>query len=232
MTPEALFDRYNRKYFGGRLPKYAIDVSGRYIRGCCMRRKRVIYLPARAGVRGLLMHEMCHAAAGNRHGDAWMAEMRRVRALGAPVAAADISGYLPGRPETRPTTKRDVIGEIEDRVMQNRAVPIGRIVRDILYECGVVNRDGLAETADARRFVSRATKAAANERRRWARWKRSRTRRRSAGAPVVSPAAMKRLKAKLERIAAGRRPRGAPAGKRARARRTRKAAPGEAENDA
>lgn len=85
---QSLFTEYNRRYFGGRLPRYkvlltnAVNPDG----GRCERRKRRIYInPHKEDVSLLLLHEMVHAAVGRGHGKVFLKELRRLIELGAPL---------------------------------------------------------------------------------------------------------------------------------------------------
>jgi len=96
MTAQQLFEKYNRKYFGGRLSGYVVIVSDRFSsHGLCRKKQRKIYLAE--GLKGLerrrtLFHEMAHAAARAGHGAAWVKEMKRLHKLGAPTMH-DIKEY-------------------------------------------------------------------------------------------------------------------------------------------
>jgi hypothetical protein len=95
---QRLFDRFNRRYFGARLPAYQIVLHARYeeqgipLAGHCWKRARRIDLtavPLPAG-EGLLLHEMMHAAVTSPwHGQIFCAEVRRLAHLGAPLDRVD-----------------------------------------------------------------------------------------------------------------------------------------------
>jgi hypothetical protein len=95
-----LFDRYNRKHWRGRLPRYRIVPTALECLGQCHYRKRIIEIgPSRhesdRHVRATLLHEMAHAAApGSRHGLEFFAEMERLLRRGALVTieAGDVGG--------------------------------------------------------------------------------------------------------------------------------------------
>jgi hypothetical protein len=115
---QRMFERFNARYFAGRLPDYKIRVVydvwyweterlgypkehpafydvigsidfpsrqilirflGQHAIGCTMTE--------------CLLHEMGHAATDGGHGDNWLAEMKRLKGLGAPVSESDLSPY-------------------------------------------------------------------------------------------------------------------------------------------
>jgi len=90
---QELFEAYNQRFFGGRLPTYRIVLSDRFVagpKGLCRKKEREIHLGT--GLRGtdlprLLLHEMAHAAFVARagHGKQWLAEMLRLAEMGAPT---------------------------------------------------------------------------------------------------------------------------------------------------
>lgn len=95
---QALFDSYNRRFFGGRLPAYRVLLSGRFgtgMHGMCRRKEREIRLGTElrgAELRKRLIHEMAHAAANIGHGKLWKDEMHRLRRLGATREDPDAYG--------------------------------------------------------------------------------------------------------------------------------------------
>jgi SprT-like family len=93
---QELFHRYNRRYFGGKLPSYRIEVSDRWAGGRCEFRSRTIYLhPPDSTTRGVLLHEMCHAAVGRAgHGPRFLAKLRRLKLAGAPVEDYDVTASI------------------------------------------------------------------------------------------------------------------------------------------
>lgn len=99
-----LFEKYNQKYFGGRLSSYRVLVTDRYGRGnhaLCRTRQREIHLGT--GLSGVklkqrLLHEMAHAAtprarARGGHGKPWQAVMLRLEKMGAPVQKGEAELY-------------------------------------------------------------------------------------------------------------------------------------------
>jgi SprT-like family len=91
MDVQRLFERFNQKYFGNRMPAYRVaqsDSCGSI--GVCRKKQRAIHLSAGLRdslVRTTLLHEMAHAATSPRHGPVWQKEMRRlIRLLRPPKA--------------------------------------------------------------------------------------------------------------------------------------------------
>ena len=83
-----LFDRYNRKYFDGRLSSYSLVLSSQFGDGyTCFGHQRIFINPLmkRARTRKVLIHEMAHASVSDGHTQKFLKEMQRVRKLGAPV---------------------------------------------------------------------------------------------------------------------------------------------------
>lgn len=101
-----LFARYNRRYWRGRLPSYAV-VAGR-LDGCvglCDRGDRKITIDVRAhlsdsAIRDTLLHEMAHAAdtTGSPvcHGRGFWAQVERLLHQGAPITVGHPE--MPGIP--------------------------------------------------------------------------------------------------------------------------------------
>jgi SprT-like family len=164
MRAEVLFDCYNREYFSGRLPAYRIDRSGKYIGGRCDRGRRLIFLPPESDIDDiseLLMHEMCHAASNGAHGPAWLSEMRRVRALGAPVRAQEISMYA----NKQVISRSGMIDRVARAALNYPNAPVEQLVLEVSFDYGVVTSEGKAESAWARTFVKDALRAARRGRR-------------------------------------------------------------------
>jgi hypothetical protein len=93
-----LFQRFNKKYFGGRLPAYSIRVVHHMSRkgetGHCDDQKRVIkILPGMSDEEAIstLLHEMAHAATDGDHLAPWKKVMVRLRQAGAPLCGSDLS---------------------------------------------------------------------------------------------------------------------------------------------
>jgi hypothetical protein len=91
-SPSELFEVYNQRFFGGRLPAYRIVLSDRFVtgsNGLCREKEREIHLGT--GLWGMdlprvLLHEMAHAAVARAgHRKQWLAEMLRLAEMGAPT---------------------------------------------------------------------------------------------------------------------------------------------------
>ena len=107
MNIQRLFDRYNRRFWEGRLRGWTVDEvdcsdlpadqHGEY--GACDNEMREIFI--QIGLpptekRKTLLHEMCHAATGRHgesHGQSWQKEMFRIDELGAPGMVAEARSY-------------------------------------------------------------------------------------------------------------------------------------------
>ncbi len=100
-----LFERYNRKFFAGRLSGWTVSHTwdepfdrykdGAYFTGYCnLERKRIfVHLNCQTDyeVRTTLLHEMAHAVTNDpqhKIGGAWAVEIERLRAAGARVPSA------------------------------------------------------------------------------------------------------------------------------------------------
>jgi SprT-like family len=98
-----MFQELNQRYFAGRLPRYQVIVTShlRHASGRIAQRSRRIYLqPMPQDLQmTFLLHEMAHAATNGGHGPRWIAEMRRLQTMGAPVE--DPSDYDTRIPLTR-----------------------------------------------------------------------------------------------------------------------------------
>jgi hypothetical protein len=101
---QELFDEWNAVYFWNRLPKYSIRVVFDIHTfaqepvpdiGACSGLIRVaeqyIYIRYEEEelMRGMLVHEMAHAATDGNHDEPWNTEMRRLSQAGAPVLKSD-----------------------------------------------------------------------------------------------------------------------------------------------
>jgi hypothetical protein len=91
---QELFDTYNQRYFGGRLPPYRIVLSNLNDDGTCRTdgecRKETLEIHLRTGLQVsdvplVLLHEMAHAASSSGHGKEWEAEMLRLAELAVPT---------------------------------------------------------------------------------------------------------------------------------------------------
>ncbi len=78
-----MFDGFNREYFGGRLPRYRVRLAAltaEGILGHCDGRRRLIRLRRGLegdGIRGALLHEMCHVGVSG-HGPRFMRRLHRI----------------------------------------------------------------------------------------------------------------------------------------------------------
>jgi hypothetical protein len=155
MNIQNLFDRYNHKYFGGALSKYRVIVSDRYgSHGMCRRKQREIHISY--GLKGLLLrrtlvHEMAHANSNGGHGNSWLNEMRRLAELGAPTKQ-DIRMYT--RKETITTGHDGLIGMMEDAGFEIADANKWKDLRlSEGYSYGLVDKNGRAESPNARRLL-------------------------------------------------------------------------------
>jgi len=161
---QRLFDQYNRRFFGGRLPCYTVVISDRFTGGRHDRRHRTIFLnPAQASGK-LLLHEMAHAAANDRHGKNWQSEMQRLISLGARVKC-ELEGYLR---TNRPIGMPQILGQFEDAAFARVSWHDART--NIGYENGLVDATGAPSDRSAANFLR--TKAFSSWRKGWAARKR------------------------------------------------------------
>jgi hypothetical protein len=107
MNVQKLFDRYNKRFWKGKLRGWAVDEvhcsdtpadqRGEY--GSCDNETREIFIQiglSSAEKRKTLLHEMCHAATGipgESHGQSWQKEMFRIDGLGALGMMAEARSY-------------------------------------------------------------------------------------------------------------------------------------------
>jgi hypothetical protein len=111
-----LFQEFNQRYFGGKLPAYSVRFVSRDrgfapprlglssspaifpgTQGYCHRSRRLIEIReglARQETVSTLLHEMAHAATEGAHGMPWRREMLRLRELGAPLHGEDANVQL------------------------------------------------------------------------------------------------------------------------------------------
>jgi hypothetical protein len=105
MNVQRLFDRYNRRFFAGRLLGWTVDEvhcsdspAGRHGEyGSCSEKTREIFIQiglSPAEKRKTLLHEMCHAVARDEcHDRPWQKEMFRIAELGARGMASEARSY-------------------------------------------------------------------------------------------------------------------------------------------
>src|SRR6202049_2680679 len=96
---QAMFRKFNRQYFGGRLPEYEVQVvfdvefwvgkpPNDTISGSVdIDHRRIFLRLSRVGqlTTCALLDEMAYVATNGSEGSKWRSEMKRLRALGAPV---------------------------------------------------------------------------------------------------------------------------------------------------
>jgi hypothetical protein len=103
---QKLFERYNRRFFGGKLCGWTVDevhlhdslngFHGEY-GDCCVERREIFIQMGLAPTekRKTLLHEMCHAATpdDSLHGASWQREMFRIAELGARGIGSEARSY-------------------------------------------------------------------------------------------------------------------------------------------
>jgi hypothetical protein len=131
VTLQKLFDRYNRRFWNGKLSGWtAVEVHlceasgfhGEY--GATDMEYRHIHIQiglSPAEKRKTLLHEMCHAATPEDeiHGPSWQTEMLRIAKLGALGMAAEVRRY-----------------EAKYRKLERKAKAKGLSVSEFLRDCG------------------------------------------------------------------------------------------------
>jgi hypothetical protein len=91
MNLHKLFEDFNVKYFGGRLPPYKI-VRNAIVGARCERRQRRIIFGhdvSSTDIPAILIHEMTHAATTDRHGRTFNRKLNELKKLGAPTLKSD-----------------------------------------------------------------------------------------------------------------------------------------------
>jgi len=94
-----VFDEFNSKYFEGKLPQYRIRVKRLGAAdGRVNRSRRLIWIGVREShsQQETLLHEMVHGVAGNGHGERFLAELRRLQQIGAPLGETEVNAILMG----------------------------------------------------------------------------------------------------------------------------------------
>ena len=91
-----LFDRYNQRFFSGRLSDWTVDSSENHLGhyGYCNPETKRISIRVEAHrndrqVRATLVHEMAHAVTDVDHNAEWQSEMARLKSAGAPTEPLD-----------------------------------------------------------------------------------------------------------------------------------------------
>jgi hypothetical protein len=141
----ALFQQFNAQFFGNLLPAYELRIelliagltiiqlrngkyyqipgSGNCLHGLCLPDERLIFIDSAcskledAGVREVLLHEMCHAEVyrsspsflpGDPHGAQFVAELRRLSVLGEAWSGEHTEYYLSVPPDQQTKHPLDV----------------------------------------------------------------------------------------------------------------------------
>ena len=158
MDVQKLFERYNRKYFGGKLPPDTVEISNKYATSRCCKANRTIYPNEKPEkMKVALLHEMAHAISQSGHGPGWRRQMARLQRLGAPIPKSEYQSYA-RRNMMDPL--REYLEEIENAAIEVRDVPIHELVQRFCYDKGIISSEGVAETARERRFLRNALKVA------------------------------------------------------------------------
>jgi SprT-like family len=151
-----LFVRYNQRYWGGKLPAYAVRLDSTYKGGYCCKKTHTITMNIEStqsdrDIRGVLLHEMAHAATRADHGATWRAEMARLRDAGAPTCAIDyrLDARLPDA---------FVIGQFEDAAWKPNA-DWETVLGALGYEYGYTDSHGNPRDAARARFIAKAHEA-------------------------------------------------------------------------
>lgn len=159
MTPQAMFEKFNRKYFGGRLPDYRVVVSRKYGgHGLCRKDQREIHL--NSGLRGrllerVLLHEMCHAAAHVGHGRKWQAEMLRIAELEAPVKREVCDYQNPDKREGMVA----ILAQFEDFGFEMSDVRWSEARLRIGYSYSLVDENGRSESRQSAKILLKCRKS-------------------------------------------------------------------------
>lgn len=95
-----IFEDFNGKYFGGKLPQYRIHVKRLHTAaGRIVPRRRLIEVGIYESQvqKETLLHEMVHAAADRvGHGKRFIAEIKRLRQIGAPLGETERNAIVMG----------------------------------------------------------------------------------------------------------------------------------------
>src|SRR5271165_3590458 len=154
VNAQALFDRYNRRFWQDRLPHYTVLVTDKYTGGRCDERRRVIYIHPSSpmGLSRTLLHEMAHAATNGGHGKRWQDEIRRLLWLGAPLKE-ELDQYSP----KKAVHLAQILGEFHDAGCEADDSVTWRQVRLRLgYEWGFVDSKGLSPNKSGARILRKA----------------------------------------------------------------------------
>lgn len=154
-TLQDLFNRFNQRYWFGRLPQYAVFHSDRYAQGYCRKGQREIYI--NIGIKGplakrLLLHEMAHAATSGGHGKAWQAEMQRLARMGAPTKR-DLTAYQnPSKKFGLP----EILAEFEGAGFELPDASWADVRQNIGYSNSLIDKDGRPESKSQRKLLRKA----------------------------------------------------------------------------
>lgn len=164
-----LFDRYNRRFWNGRLPKYSVIASDLYRGGLCKKRERQIFINldtfrSDKEIRATLLHEMAHAATRDSHGKYWQSEMERLAEEGAPISRVDLRYGERGCTEG----PSRIISQFEDAAWEGT----WKQARWRLgWEYGLIDRNGKTTDMETARILLKARKVYARGRRQYLKFK-------------------------------------------------------------
>jgi hypothetical protein len=175
MRLQRLYDRYNQRFWDGRLQKYSLRVDDTLeFMGLCNTTQRLILInptkhPTDTGVRSTLLHEIAHAAApGDGHGYKFWAEVERLLQQGAPISVGETEApqlklFIPQLIPPQFVLSRKAVGRVaaattrkEERKARGEGLPTQAITEeDILGDFRNAASDGLTWN-QARRAVGNA----------------------------------------------------------------------------
>jgi hypothetical protein len=140
---QKLFEHYNRKYFGGKLPRYTIEISNKYATSRCSKAKRTIYLNEKPEkMKVALLHEMAHAISRSGHGPGWRRQMARLQSLGAPIPKSE---YQSCARRNMIDPRREYLEEIEGSDIDAHDLLIHELAQNFCYDKGFITIEGVAE---------------------------------------------------------------------------------------
>ncbi len=158
-----LFERYNKRFWSGKLPTYRVVVTTSRTGGLCDRRKRQILMNVESfrsdsEIRRMLLHEMAHIIALG-HGKLFQRELERLIRAGAMTLHTELKAY---RDPLR-ITSRVIIAEFEDAASE---VSWRQALRKIGWENGLIDATGRLTSKWAEGFIEKAKKIFHRARRR------------------------------------------------------------------
>jgi hypothetical protein len=143
-TGQDLFDEYNAKYFGGRLPRYRVRFVDFSIvnrlgwEGECFPDRRLIQirkqLPKGTNTGRVLLHEMCHIGSFG-HGRRFRDRLRRLADQGVAWAADEIAMY-----EAAPTWNQEMAnlrGRLDEAAGMNPRPTFTILVTSLAADLGM-----------------------------------------------------------------------------------------------